>query len=51
MFSPMEIQQGKSNNTIFESEIVDILWAVYDYVCKLNWKVQNKAESKTVSNF
>ena len=25
MFSPMEIQQGKSNNTIFESEIVDIL--------------------------
>ena len=25
MFSPMEIQQCKSNNTIFESEIVDIL--------------------------
>ena len=25
MFFPMEIQQGKSNNTIFESEIVDIL--------------------------
>ena len=25
MFSPMEIQQGKSNNTILESEIVDIL--------------------------
>ena len=25
MFSPMEIQQGKSNNTVFESEIVDIL--------------------------
>ena len=23
MFSPMEIQQGKSNNTGFESEIVD----------------------------
>ena len=22
MFSPMEIQQGESNNTIFESEIV-----------------------------
>ena len=25
MFSSMEIQQGKSNNTAFESEIVDIL--------------------------
>ena len=25
MFSPMKIQQGKSNNTIFESETVDIL--------------------------
>ena len=25
LFSLMEIQQGKSNNTIFESEIVDIL--------------------------
>ena len=25
MFSPMEIQQGKSNNTVFESEIVNIL--------------------------
>ena len=43
MFSFMEIQQGKSKNTAFESEIVDIPQAVY--VCKLNWKVQNKAES------
>ena len=25
MFFPIEIQQSKSNNTIFESEIVDIL--------------------------
>ena len=33
----MEIQQGKSNNMVFEREVVvvDILYVVY--VCKLSW--------------